>query len=105
MDLLQQRTATLRSASALIDNAKGAGRDLTDSEQTNVEEKFQHVEHLDDKLDRVEKSAELMRKIAGLGGPTSYSDGDGDDGGICSPRTRRTAWSGPSGAKGASAST
>lgn len=83
LPLADQRAAALRSVQSILDGAKSAGRDLTDSEHRTVEDTFKHIEDLDVKLERARKSAETMRRINSLGGP-GYNGDDEEHGGMFS---------------------
>jgi hypothetical protein len=77
MNLKEQRGAALRSAQAIIGNAKASDRDVTASEAQTVEALFASIDDLDVKIRKSEESAVIMAKINSLGGP-GY-DGDDDE--------------------------
>lgn len=66
MNLKQQRDAALKAAQDIVTLAKNEGRELTDSEQTDVAAKAAEVEELDAKIERSEKSAALVTRIGSI---------------------------------------
>lgn len=65
MGLMEQRAAALNAAGDIITKAKDEGRELTDDEATEVETKHAEVKDLDKRIERAEKSQELMARIGG----------------------------------------
>lgn len=66
MNLKQQREAAIAAAQQIVDRAKAAGRDFTESEQAETKGHFAEAERLAALIDRAEKSAALVTAIGGL---------------------------------------
>ena len=66
MNLFDQRADALKSAQAIVNFAKAASRDLTDSERTEVTAKMAEIERLDTQIDQVRKSTDLINRLAGV---------------------------------------
>jgi Phage capsid family len=69
MNLKEMRAAALKAAQDIIEKAKGESRDLTDTEQTEVEAKFAEIEELDKKIEAAEKSASLVSRLTSIKEP------------------------------------
>lgn len=67
MNLKAQRAAAIKAAQDLINEAKGAKRDLTADEQATVEAKFAEVEELDTKIKDATESDALMDRMKSFG--------------------------------------
>lgn len=74
MNLKAMRAAALKAAQDIIDGAKAAGRDLTETEQTEVQAKFAEIDELDKKIDAAAKSADLVARIGSLGSVKADED-------------------------------
>ena len=65
MTLIEQRATALDAATAIVDGAKSANRNLTTSEVDTVEGHFKTIEDLDKNIERDTKSADLFARVAG----------------------------------------
>ena len=66
-----ERSEYLAKARAIIDRARVANRELTDTEQTEVQDAFKGVEELDAKS---KAAADVRRRVMALGGPDREVD-------------------------------
>ncbi|MBA3781016.1 MAG: phage major capsid protein [Nocardioides sp.] len=76
MNLKQQRAAALKAAQDIVAQAKADGRDLTDTEQTEVEAKTAEITDLDEKIEKAAKSADLIARIGSITPGSEAKSGD-----------------------------
>lgn len=79
MGLKEQRAAALKAAGDIIEKAKAEGRDLSDAEIAEVEKKHAEVVEFDGKIQAAAKSADLVRRIADIGGEQEVETGAKSD--------------------------
>lgn len=77
MNLKAQRAAALKAAQDIINEAKGAERDLTADEQTTIAAKFAEVDELDTKIKAAADSDALMGRIESFGPVSDEVEIDG----------------------------
>lgn len=75
MNLKEKRAAALTAAQELVNEAKSAGRDLTDAEKGTVEAKFAEVDGLDTQIKAAADSDAMMARLGSYGAP-SADEGD-----------------------------
>lgn len=76
MNLKAQRAAALKAAQDIVNAAKAADRELTEDEQSEVEAKMAEIKDLDGKIEKAEKSADLMRQFDSFGGGKDTEAGE-----------------------------
>ena len=74
MNLKKQRADALAEAQAIAERAKAAGRDLTDGEAAQIDQKIAEVGDLDKKIARAAEDSKRLEQFAGTG---DDEDGDG----------------------------
>jgi hypothetical protein len=76
MNLKEMRAAALKAAQDIVKKAEDESRDLTDTEQAEVEAKFAEIEDLDKKIEAAEKSASLVARLTSVkeSAPTEAPD-------------------------------
>jgi len=78
MNLKALRAAAFKAAQDIINAAKAANRDLTDTEQAEVTAKIAEVKELDTKIEAAKKSAELITSLGELGGSNETDEDEAD---------------------------
>lgn len=68
MNLKEQLIALQKAMAAIVAGAKASNRELTDDEITDLEAKAQEATDLKARIERAEKSDELMQRLGGLSG-------------------------------------
>lgn len=66
MNLKEMRAAAIKAAQEIIAKAQAEKRDLTDDEMTSVEAKNAEIEELTGKIERAEKSANLVASLTSV---------------------------------------
>lgn len=66
MNLKTQRAAALKAAQDIVALAKAEDRDLTDVEQTEIEAKTAEIAELDEKIEKAQKSSDLIGRLASV---------------------------------------
>lgn len=66
MNLREKRAAALKAAQEILDHAKSAGRDLTQTENAEIEARFAEVESLDVMIAEAEMSEALIQRLSGF---------------------------------------
>ena len=74
MNLKKQRADALAEAQAIAERAKAAGRDLTDGEAAQIDQKIAEVVDLDKKIALAAEDSKRLEQFAGTG---DDEDGDG----------------------------
>lgn len=77
MNIKQQRADALADAQAIAERAKSAGRDLTDAEVAQIDQRIAEVGDLDRQIERAAKSQDGIDRLAGVGKYEVDEDGDG----------------------------
>ena len=79
MNLHEKRASELTAAQAIVDGAKHAVRSMTDDEKQQVETHLKAVDALDAQIKAAKDSADLMGRIANLGGSSVEDEKTGDE--------------------------
>jgi HK97 family phage major capsid protein len=67
MNLKEQRQAAFSAAQGIIDRAKAAGRDLTDTEASQVETRIAEVKDLDARITKATENYAMLNNLGALG--------------------------------------
>jgi HK97 family phage major capsid protein len=78
MNLKAQRAALVKAAQAVIAKARSEERDLTDEEVADLQSKQSEIEDLTDKIEKAEKSSQLIAQLTGADS-TTFADDTGHD--------------------------